>query len=388
MSLQRRWAFVCVTLTGTLFALVLSPGRALAQDQEIQLGSSPDSGQSLAALTGEDQHPLRITGFGVGSYRYDARTGGNTAEAGKIAVAFFREMSNRFWFFGQLTTSLESGGTTAGGDVPTSTEIDNLIVNFTPGGGSGMSFSFGKFDVPIGFERDDEPLNLQATSSYNYDLARPSKMVGLIGRWAMTSKVDLAAMVGNGWDQEIDANKQKTGGVRVGFIPTEHVSLGLSGLFGRAGAVGQTHPRWLLSADYAVEPSHDWIVAGEANWGGERGVLGGGGDARWGGATLTVFRDLGEHFGATVRGETFHDPDGVRSGVAQDLSSLTLSPVYFVGSGQEGIFANVEHTTFRIPRFQIRAEARLNHSSEPIFGSGAGASHWGLRYTLQMVTTF
>jgi len=381
----RRLGFVVLASLAALAGA--RPKPLCAQDKPIQLGSSSD--QSLQDLTGEDEDPLQITGFGVGDYSYDQRSGDNTAEAGKLAVAFFREISDRFWFFGQLTTSLSSGeGVSAGGDVPTETEIDNLLVNFTPGGASGLSLSFGKFDVPVGFERDDEPLNFQATSSYNFELARPSKMVGAIGRWAMSPTLDLTAMVGNGWDAQVDPNKQKTGGLRVGFIPTERTSFGLSAMMGGEGAPGSVHQRYLLSADYAVEPTRDWIVAGEANVGGEHHALPDGSTASWSGATLTLFRRMSEHVGATLRGETFHDPDGARSGTPQTLSSFTLSPVYFVGTGREGIFANVEHTTFRIPRLQIRAEARLDHSSEPLFGTAATPRHWRMRYTLQLVTTF
>jgi len=370
------------------FAVTGALPRALcAQDVPIDLGRT--SGQSLDDLTGEDRFPLQITGFGVGDYSYDQRSGDNTARAGKLAVAFFREVSERVWFFGQLTTALASGGEAAAGDeVPTEIEIDNLLVNFTPGGASGVSLSFGKFDVPVGFERDDEPLNFQATPSYNFELARPAKMVGLVGRWAVSPQVDLTAMAGNGWDAQLDLNHGKTAGLRLGLIPTEHTSFGVSGLLGGEGEAGDVHDRYLLSADYALEPGRGWILAGEANFGGDRGVLENGGDARWYGATLTVFRRLSEHVGATLRGETFRDRDGARTGEAQALRSLTFSPIVFVGTGREGIFANVEHTTFRIPRFQLRAEARLDHSSEPVFGGAGGPHDWAMRYVLQVVTTF
>lgn len=54
------------------------------------------------------------------------------------------------------------------------TEIDNLLVNLTLPGMSDLSLSFGKFDIPLGFERDDEPLNLQPTTSFHFELARPA----------------------------------------------------------------------------------------------------------------------------------------------------------------------------------------------------------------------
>jgi hypothetical protein len=386
MTVGRRALPTALVTAGLLILCASVPALLAAQstDQPVQLGSS---GQSLGDLTGENSFPLQITGFGVADYSYDQTSGANSARAGKMAVAFFREMSEKVWFFGQLTTSLSEEGGDAGGDIPTEIEIDNLIVNYTPGGASGLSFSFGKFDVPVGFERDDEPLNFQASSSFNFEMARPAKMVGLVGRWAVTPSVDVTGMVGNGWDAQVDPNKEKTGGLRLGFTPTEHASFGVSGLLGGEGDPGAVHQRYLVSLDYALEPG-DWIVAGEANWGGEHDALGPGAGATWNGATLTLFRRLGEHFGTTLRGETFHDPNGVRSGDAQTLRSLTFSPIWFVGSGQEGIFANIEHTTFRIPRFQLRAEARLDHSSEPLLGTESDPGHWRMRYTLQLVTTF
>ncbi len=368
----------------------LAPAGLRAQDRPVSLGGS--EGRSLEDLTAESRSPLSVTGFAVGDYSYDQRSGNNTARAGKMAVAFFRELSPRLWFFGQLTTALaggDQGAAGAGEEIPTEIEIDNLLVNFTPVEGSPFSVAFGRFDVPIGFERDDEPLNFQASTSFNFELGRPAKMVGLVGRWALTPHVDVTALAGNGWDAQIDANHGKTVGARLGLLPTEHASFGVSGLYGDEGEPADVHRRYLLSADYALEPARGWIVAGEANLGGDRGVLEDGGDARWHGATLTVFRRLSEHLGATVRGETFRDEDGVRTGHVQTLRSLTVSPVYLVGTGSEGIFANVEHTTFRIPRFQLRAEARLDHSSGGFLaGEGGATHHWELRYTLQLVTTF
>ena len=224
----------------------VGPAALRAQDKPIDLGGS---GQSVEDLTGENGRPLQVTGFGVGDYSYDQRTGDNSARAGKLALALFREVNDRVWFFGQLTTALVTGEeAAAGGDeVPTEIEIDNLLMNFTPGGASGLSLAFGKFDVPLGFERDDEPLNLQATNSFNFELARPAKMVGLVGRWALSPRVDLTAMAGNGWDAQVDPNHGKTGGARLGLLPTEHTSLGPGRPLGRRRRAGRS-PR-PLSAD-------------------------------------------------------------------------------------------------------------------------------------------
>jgi len=383
----RRWR--ALLIIGALGSGAFPPPSLAGQDRPVTLSTTGD--RSPDDLTGENRYPLSVTGFGVGDYSFDHRTGDNTARAGKMAVAFFRELSRRVWFFGQLTTALAAGdgGSDADGEVATEIEIDNLLVNFTPGEGSPLSVAFGRFDVPVGFERDDEPLNFQATTSFNFEVGRPAKMVGLIGRWVVSPSLEVTGIAGNGWDAQVDRNQGKTVGLRLGLLPTDRTSFGLSGLIGNEGEPEAVHERYLLSADYALEPGNGWILAGEANLGGDHGALEDGSDARWYGATLTVFRRMSEHFGATVRGETFRDDDGARTGRIQTLRSLTVSPIYFVGTGREGIFANVEHTTFRIPRFQIRAEARLDHSSADFFGSEERGTHrWELRYTLQLVTTF
>jgi hypothetical protein len=56
--------------------------------------------------------------------------------------------------------------------------------------------------------------------------------------------------------------------------------------------------------------------------------------------------------------------------------------------GREGIFADIQHTTHRIPRFQLRGEVRVNHSDVPFFETSTGVSRWGVQYTVQVVTTF
>ena len=121
----------------------------------------------------------------------------------------------------------------------------------------------------------------------------------------------------NGWDSPLDPNHGKTGGVRLGVLPAERASLGLSALYGSEGAGRTTNNRLLLDVDYAFEPGHGWIVAGEANYAKDYD-LPGGGDARWSGATLMVHRRLARHWGVAARAEVMDDKDGARTGQAAD----------------------------------------------------------------------
>src|SRR4029450_3893949 len=94
------------------------------------------------------------------------------------------------------------------------------------------------------------------------------------------------------------------------------------------------------------------------------------------------------HWGLAARAEILDDTDGARTGVGQTLTSYTIAPIYSIGVGRQGIFANVTHTASRIPRFQLRGEVRVNHSDVPFFETSDGVSQWGVQYNLQLVATF
>ena len=371
-----------------LFVLIgLAASRAVAQNPSDQPVTLDTVGGDLQPRTGEEEHQLSITGFGVGGYTLDGKTHDNSLGAGKIAVALFRELTDNLYVFGQLTTSIEDGAE-AGEEPTTDIEIDNLLVSFTPKGASSLNLTVGTLDAPIGFERDDEVLLLTPTTSFNFELARPSKLTGLFGTYALSRRVDVTALIANGWDSPVDPNHGKTVGARLGFLPTERSSLGLGTLYGSEGEAGETNDRLLLTADYALEPNRDWLIAGEANYGKDIDLPDDGGNASWTGATLLVHRRLDRHWGIAARAEVLDDKDGARTGTPQTLTSYVLAPIYSIGVGREGIFANITHTTYRIPRFQLRGEVRLNHSDTPFFETEDGVSQWGVQYTVQLVTTF
>jgi hypothetical protein len=376
-------------LAGTIAAacaLVLGSALPLsAQDStSTNPGDVPISLSGNDALGGAGSAGLTVTGFGVAGYQYDARTSDNSFGAGKLAVGLFRELGDHTYVYGQLTTAVSDEGD----DPETETEIDNLLISTSIPGASAVSVTLGKLDLPIGFERDDEPLQFLASPSYNFELARPVKLVGVMGSWSASPRLNLQGFLFNGWDDEGESNHGKTVGARAGFLPLPGVSVGLSGLYGAEGDAGDTHNRFLLDADYAWQPSWDWIVAGEANWGGDREIQEDGSDATWSGAMLTLLHQFTSHVGLAARAEVFKDADGTRTGVPQTLTSYSLAPLFSMGVGRDGMFANVEHTTFRIPRLQLRLEARLNHSTVPVFETSDGVSQWGTELRASAVTTF
>src|SRR6266853_1929095 len=166
---------------------------------------------------------VAITGFAVGRADYDRVTRSNTFTAGKVGVSFFKPVGDAY-LFAQLTTALEDGATT--------TDIDNLLVSWTPHTANKWALAMGRFDAPIGFERDDEPLNLIPTNSFNFTYARPGKLTGVQVHYTASSRVDVWGVVANGWDVTVDNNRGKTGLARIQWIPIPWVTLGFTGAYG------------------------------------------------------------------------------------------------------------------------------------------------------------
>lgn len=346
----------------------------------VRIAAAQDS-----AVTFEEPRAVTISGFAVGGYSWERNARANSFAGSKIALSLFRPWSDNLYLFGQLTTSLSLDETT--GEEVTETEIDNLIVSWTPPGASSLNLTAGRFDAPIGFERDDEPLNLVPTNSFNFSLARPAKLSGVIARYTASPMVSLAAYAANGWEVALDNNRGKTVGLRVDLLPAEGLAFGLNALYGPEVAGTDAQQRTLVAADATLQPVSRLIVGLEANYG--RQLLGGGVTASWTGATATLFWRLGGSTGVTLRAETLRDADGVVSGTPQTLQSLTLSPWYFYREAQEGIFSNIERTSFRLPAFSLRPALRIDHSNQPVFEAADGSlRNTDLRGIIELVYLF
>jgi len=320
--------------------------RVCAQDSTVKFGEQP---------------PLAVTGFAVGDAGYDRNLERGTAVAGKLALSLFRPWSDHLYIFGQLTTHLEQADS---GPPETHIEIDNLIINWTPPKLSALSLAFGRFDAPIGFERDDEPLNLVPTTSFTFENARPVKLTGLLARYALSPKINLLGLIANGWDVEIDNNSGKTAGGKLQVFPATSLAIAAGALYGPENDTSNVN-RTLLSGDLTWQPSQRVILQAEAHHGSEQGT-------KWTGVVAQAFLRVGQSTGLTVRGDVFDDPNGARTGTAQTLQSITISPWYFYRESQEGIFSAIEFTSFRLPAFSIRPAVRFDHSSQPVFESKDG----------------
>jgi hypothetical protein len=129
------------------------------------------------------------------------------------------------------------------------------------------------------------------------------------------------------------------------------------------------HQRSLLSGDLTIDRGR-LIIGAEVNLGRQ---LEGGTSATWRGAAVTGFVRLGRNLGLTARYDQLEDSDGLLTGTPQILRSVTVGPMWYGSSASEGIFSNIEHTRFHLPRIALRAAVRADWSSQPFFPDAAGA---------------
>src|SRR6266508_2148988 len=241
----------------------------------------------------EEKSPLVVSGFAVGLGSYDRNLAQSAALGSKIALSVFRPWSDQLYLFGQLTTHLEAADS---GPPETAIEIDNLIINWTPARLSALTLSFGRFDAPIGFERDDEPLNLVPTTSFTFENVRPVKFTGLMALYTLNPRISVLGLVANGWDQEADNNSGKTGGVKLQVFPSSGLAIAAGALYGPEEDSTNGAQRTLFTGDATWQPLQPLIIQAEAHHGSQQSTT-------WTGVVGQAFWRAGRSTGVTVRGE-------------------------------------------------------------------------------------
>ncbi|HET6267271.1 MAG TPA: outer membrane beta-barrel protein, partial [Acidobacteriota bacterium] len=317
----------------------------------LQADDTPVSIESIDSSQGEGKLPI-ISGFGVGDYSYDSSTGDNSFASSALALSFFKAINDHFSVFGQLTTAIEASSPFISDELPksqdVSTEIDNLQLKVATSA-SGPDFVFGKFDSPLGIERDDAPLNYQATHSFNFDFGRPTKFIGLQAHQAFSEKFEIYGMVVNGWDVNKDNNKAKTVVGWGMWAPRPTLHFGLGEIYGAEEDDNSHDRRATTVATFQAQPYRNFVLGAEANYSSQPHSTEDNGTARWYGVMGFGYYRFTPRYAVTVRAETFHDRDGVQTGFAQNLTSFTVSPQVIFGGGFYGIFRYLEHTSLRLP---------------------------------------
>jgi hypothetical protein len=373
-----------------LFVLIAAVPAA-GQEKPVSPESAENPGE--ISILGEDAaRRLSISGFGVGTFTYAFPTDRSSFGDSALAVAFSKVFSDKLSVFAQITASREAESPFLGETAPadTRTDIDNLQVTWAPSPRSGLAITLGKFDSPLALERDDAPLNFQATPSFTFQFARPVKFTGISVHEAFSEHFELWAILANGWDVDGDNNRAKTGALYALWNPSLSSHIGLGVIHGAEKDDRTDDARTTVVATLLFQPTSSWVFGEELVAGREPHSAAGGGTAQWYADMFFTHHRFGPHWALTLRTDYLDDRDGSRTGTRQILRSVTVSPQYLVGGGFFGVFRYLDRTSLRLPEVAVRLDLRYDRSSEPVFRSRTAdeGRRDGFSTTLQTVFLF
>lgn len=431
---HRAGCFIAIAIAigfGLVAPAFAQDSRAEERPLDLDRGGLPVLG--LPAGEPEAAQKTRITGFAVGSFSYNSRiqmvpefAGGAQAlaDAGSTNFRFDKagiSLSRTFapWLFGAVSVEVEShrdqhshGRDPAFGcpgagtcieqfgeeDPETEATLDKFNLTGIAPLGNGLSLSIGRFDVPFGIERHDEPLNLTATTSEVFQFGRPQLMTGFLASYQFSPALDLTAWSVNRAESDTthtpfdDNNKGKSYGARLGFTPFPGATLlnfGLGGFWGPEQEDNNSSKRRVLDFDFTWTPLRPLLLAGEVIYGAQdnvsfrkRGIPFPAPavvdqDVKWRGFYVLAHYDLQPWHGISLRYGYLDDEDGARTGLAQVLESVTVASIIHLSRlipelRPPGVtYARTAHP---IDWVNLKIEYRYNRSNQPVFSDAPPAT--------------
>ena len=236
-------------------------------------------------------------------------------------------------------------------------DVHQAFASYVAPLGSGLRIDAGKFITGHGYEVIDgyDGWNDNATRSLLFGYAIPFTHVGVRASYTVSPRVAGTVMVVNGWDVARDNNRSKSVGAQLALIPLASLSLIVSGMVGPERAGNNADPRSLLDLVVILKPRGRLTLGANADWGVETNAVGPGQDGRWSGIAGYLRFAITDAFALSLRGESFDDPDGMRTGAAQTVGELTATPELRL-----------------TPHFRVRGDVRVDRSNRRVFETSGG----------------
>lgn len=252
---------------------------------------------------------------------------------------------------GQLPMYTASAGLFGG----TNIDVLQAYATYVIPVGDGLTLDGGKFLTHMGYELIEgvDGWNDNISRSFCFGYAIPFAHTGLRLRYGFGEKVSAMVMLANGWDNAVENNSNKTLGAQLAVAPIENLDIIANAIYG-AEAPGDNSNNTSVIDLVAVWSAHEMISIGaNVDLGSAEGMAAEGEDAAWTGFAGYVRLNFGERFSLSLRGEQFDDADGARTGLAQKLTSITVTPEYRPAEN-----------------LVLRAEFRMDSSDKEVFEDG------------------
>jgi hypothetical protein len=286
----------------------------------------------LVAAAAAAQEPLSITGFVDASAFGDANSETATFGLDQAELDVETVLGERGFVRADLEW-VKSGD----GWEPA---VEQGYLGYRPAFADRVTFTFGRFNAPMGFELLDPNEMFQFSHGLVFDYGIPSNLTGLMAAGDLGRGFDLAAWWVDGWDNnDTKGGKPKTVGGRLGRDLRDLGGVGVSFITGKELADPETSNdtevrRTVVDADLTLTPAEKLVVGAELNWG-EVQPDDAEDKAGWLALLVMAHRDINEWFGITARVDWLDDQDGAvfESGDAETRMAFTLAPTFVLGDG-------------------------------------------------------
>ena len=237
-------------------------------------------------------------------------------------------------------------------------DLQQAFLSYVAPVGSGLRLDVGKFVSPLGYEVIEgyDGYDDNATRSFLFGYAVPFTHTGLKASYTFSDQIAGMVMLVNGWDNAKDNNTAKSFGAQLTWTPSKSVTAVANYLVGAERNETNGDARNVVNVNAQWKATDRIVLAVDAVYGSEPNAVTQGQTAMWNGIVGYARFGLSDTFALVFRGEFFNDRDGARTGVAQKLKEVTLTPELKVGS----------HLVFR-------GDLRVDFTDKEVFEGSDGA---------------
>lgn len=240
-----------------------------------------------------------------------------------------------------------------GADSADDFDLRQAYISYMAPVGKGLKLDAGKFVTDHGLEVIEgyEGWNWNYSRSFLFYLGIPFTHTGVRATYEVDDMLTISGAVVNGWDNVKDNNNAKSFHVHAAISLAEETTLNVKYIAGPEQDDNTGDWRHLLNLNLSTALGKALLMA-DLVYGKEEDVPGIG-DSTWSGVAGYIRYPLGERFFLNARAEVFSDDDGARTGTAQDLWEITVTPEYIVNEN-----------------LVVRAEYRHDSSNKEVFDNG------------------
>lgn len=214
---------------------------------------------------------------------------------------------------------------------PESFDITEAYMSYSAPLGKGVRIDIGKMVTFFGAEVIEAIDNPNYSRSLLFNYAIPFTHTGAKASYVFNDNVNASFHIVNGWDNATDNNTGKCFGASVNVSAGDPFSAYINYMQGPEQSDNNHDSRSLLDLVATIKPVKPLSII--LNYDNAKEDMGSAASVKWNGFSGIVKFDINDTYSVSVRGESFDDKDGVRTGVAQKLTEYTVTPEVRLANG-------------------------------------------------------